>query len=152
MHINSLRSSNPLWSDYPTFTIPQTTVTGTALGSVILTVSIAANPALTSVQWRKRGEFSNVYFAVDTSTGKYDGGTLASPSLRINSLASDDVGNYTVIATNALGSQQSSDIVVIVSCEWLTPDPLPPLPISPGSSFPTVLYSPSRQWGPVCLR
>ena len=81
-----------------------------------MSVSLAANPAVTSLQWRKHVS-SNVYTDLDVTTSKYSGGTVSSPDLQINSLSSSDVGNYVVVATNSLGSSQSVDITVDVSCE-----------------------------------
>ena len=104
------------------FTISQTQVGGTAGQSLTLTVSVAANPALTSLQWRKRSSSSssNVYTDIDVTSSKYGGGTVSSPSLQINSLTSADLGTYVVVAGNSLGERQSSDIVVAVSCEFGT--------------------------------
>ena len=84
--------------------------------TVTLTVSLAANPALSTLQWRKHVS-NNVYSDINVTTSRYSGGTISNPSLQINSLIIEDVGDYVVVATNDLGSRQSVDITVAVSCE-----------------------------------
>ncbi|XP_070202021.1 hemicentin-1-like isoform X2 [Littorina saxatilis] len=106
----------------PKITVPNPQIGGTLGGSATLALTVAANPALTFIQWRKRGNGINVYSDINvTSNGKYSGGTLANPSLQINSLNASDIGNYTLVATNALGEAQSVDFVVAVSYSPTTP-------------------------------
>ncbi|XP_076438261.1 hemicentin-2-like [Babylonia areolata] len=109
---------------FPTFSIPSTDITGTSGSSVTLNLSVAANPAVTFIQWRKLDAAnSNSYevLQVTSSSGRYRGGTVVSPSLQIVSLTPADSGHYTLLATNVLGTRQSADFVLTVSS-------LPPTP------------------------
>ena len=78
-----------------------------------LTCEVTSDPMHSSVQWLKNFQI----IATDNHT--YIGGTLASPSLRINDVRYEDEGNYICTATNSVGTGRSSAIMLQVFCKTL---------------------------------
>ncbi|CAG2221266.1 unnamed protein product [Mytilus edulis] len=68
---------------------------------------ISANPAHTSVYWQKISAGQTVTIDIK-NTSKYDGGTVASPSLYIIRADTSDAANYVCFAVNSAGTGQSS--------------------------------------------
>nr|KAG5686471.1 hypothetical protein BaRGS_030053 [Batillaria attramentaria] len=94
--------------------MPQT-AGGDRGSTVTLSVSITANPPITSVWWRKRGNAPNSFQDIDiTDNTKYAFGVLGNPGLQIKNLARTDEGVYEVEATNELGTS-SANITVVMS-------------------------------------
>ncbi|KAK7459748.1 hypothetical protein BaRGS_00038931 [Batillaria attramentaria] len=98
----------------PVIQMPQT-AGGDRGSTVTLSVSITANPPITSVWWRKRGNAPNSFQDIDiTDNTKYAFGVLGNPGLQIKNLARTDEGVYEVEATNELGTS-SANITVVMS-------------------------------------
>ena len=95
-------------------TVSATSYTRNATQSLTIACSYEAYPAATSVTWTKNSKTIDVF----ESGGKYAGSTLATPSLTINQLTSGDAGIYVCRATNSIGQGHSSDVTVIVNCEY----------------------------------
>ena len=95
-------------------TLSATSYTRNATQSLTIQCSYDAFPAPTIVAWTKNSQTIDVV----NSGGKFSGSTLATPSLTINPLTSGDAGVYVCSATNAIGQGFSSDVTVIVNCEY----------------------------------
>ena len=69
---------------------------------VIIRCSYEANPAsLVTVRWYHNGKM------IDTQSLRYDGGTTRQPSLKIRSVTKEDIGTYSCVLENDLGSGTS---------------------------------------------
>lgn len=64
----------------------------------IVTVS-QGSPAVTAIQWLLNDININV-----SNSNKYSGGSVATPSLTIHNIGSNDAGKYKCMATNPVGS------------------------------------------------
>lgn len=107
-------------TDSPIFTVPLTEVGGVEGQAVTLSVSIKANPEVTTLRWYRFDAASSVWSQIDVvSTSKYSGGTTRSPSLIISTLDSDDWGDYQAEASNVINTRRSLTIRVAVSCTSL---------------------------------
>ncbi|GFR66575.1 hemicentin-1 [Elysia marginata] len=81
---------------------PPTSVTeGTS--QLTLTCTVTSNPAPTSVSWLKGG----VVLETSSQPAKYQGGTVATPSLTIRSIDRSDSGAYTCVVVNSVGTGSS---------------------------------------------
>ena len=72
-------------------------------------------PSATSVLWKKYVAGSPTDIIVANSNGKYDGASISSPSLIINSAYQDDEATYLCTATNAEGTSNSQPVKVEVT-------------------------------------
>ena len=80
---------------------------------VALGCTVTANPAHTSVNWKKikNGVSTDIEMA---NSGKYSGSSVSSPSLVINNANLDDEASYVCYATNSIGTGQSTSTVLDV--------------------------------------
>ncbi|XP_021345496.1 hemicentin-1-like, partial [Mizuhopecten yessoensis] len=91
----------------PVVNIQQATYTVNTGASVTLVCTVTATPQATSVTWRRT--IGGVPTVIGINGGKYNGGSVNTPSLFISSTSSSDIGSYTCQATNAVGTGTSSD-------------------------------------------
>ncbi|XP_061186534.1 hemicentin-1-like [Saccostrea echinata] len=82
---------------------------------VILSVYVYANPDLLSMSWQRSSSYYNFNDVNMTSDGKYDGGSLDSPSLIIRNVSMEDNGYYRLNVSNADGTTISSSIYMNVN-------------------------------------
>lgn len=99
--------------DVPIVTVPTGAYTVDVGDPITLTCQVTSNPAHTVVYWQKvtGGQTTNI----DTNLPKYSGSTPGSPSLVINNSAFTDSGTYYCFATNAVGTGQSTQVVLAVA-------------------------------------
>ena len=83
----------------------------TAGTTATLVCDVRASPSATAVFWNKDGA------PIDRTSGRYSGGTVASPSLVISTVAKGDTGYYTCVGTNGIGSTTGDRIYLLVRCE-----------------------------------
>lgn len=82
--------------------------------TVTVECQVQANPAHTSVQWKR--VINGVTSDLDVSNGnKYIGATVNTPSLTIQATTDSDEGYYICTATNAVGTGSSSQSYVDVT-------------------------------------
>ncbi|XP_033753605.1 hemicentin-1-like isoform X5 [Pecten maximus] len=103
---------------YVTGTLPSVRVTVSAytvdVGSqATLACIVEASPTATSVFWTKIVE--GVTSTISTTSNKYEGSTVGTPSLIINNLAVSDEGSYRCNAINTVGTGQSGLTSLIVA-------------------------------------
>ena len=75
--------------------------------------TVVGSPAATTVQWFKNGA------VLDLSSGGFQSGTVAQPSLTFTSVKVTDKGSYVCSATNSKGQTNSSAIAVTVLREYI---------------------------------
>ena len=97
-----------LFVDIPVVTISQSTYSTNIGNTITIDCVISANPQHSTVYWTKQTPNGNTATLNPSTSTKYDGGTLISPSLTINNVDLADEGNYFCHATNAVGTGQSS--------------------------------------------
>ncbi|XP_060079143.1 hemicentin-1-like [Ylistrum balloti] len=98
----------------PLVTVPQSSYSVSLEDTVTILCTVTATPSATSVTW----EYTNnagMTSVVDLTNSRYSGGTIASPSLRIDSAQLSDQGSYKCKATNTVGEGESSDIYLYVT-------------------------------------
>ena len=83
--------------------------------SIKVICSWSGVPSATSVLWKKYVVGSPTDIIVANSNGKYDGASISSPSLIINSAHLDDEATYLCTATNAEGTSNSQPVKVEVT-------------------------------------
>ena len=96
-----------LFSDNPSVSLIRTTTTANYDETATIECEVVANPAATSVYWQKLTTGNNAVTIDTSTTAKYDGATVASPSLIIRNLDSSDIANYICFAANSVGTGQS---------------------------------------------
>ena len=101
--------------DAPTVTIQQPSYSVTTGGSVTLVCTVTSNLAIINVQWQRNVNGFITTITSNTNTNKYSGSTTTTPSLTIFSASSSDVGTYTCIASNVLGTSQSTSTQLSVT-------------------------------------
>ncbi|XP_060078232.1 hemicentin-1-like, partial [Ylistrum balloti] len=97
----------------PTVTATPTSYTVTNGNNAVLQCSVSASPAVSNVFWQKL--INNVYTTLTTGTGAYSGATTSSPTLTVLNANSDDSGSYICMASNSVGTGQSSVVTLTVS-------------------------------------
>ncbi|XP_025101325.1 hemicentin-1-like isoform X2 [Pomacea canaliculata] len=123
--VGSTESASVLLSVHysPIFTVPLTEVGGVEGQAVTLSVSIKANPEVTTLRWYRFDAASSVWSQIDVvSTSKYSGGTTSRPSLTISTLDSGDWGDYQAEASNVINTRRSLTIRVAVSYKPTSPN------------------------------
>ena len=103
--------------DKPDVTISTTTSSFNGVGgnSVNIPCSYIANPAVTSVTWRKITSTATV--ALTINGNKYAGGGLYQSGLTIYDLEASDVASYQCVATNTVGTGESEVIQLVVDTQ-----------------------------------
>ncbi|XP_065932028.1 platelet binding protein GspB isoform X4 [Magallana gigas] len=94
----------------PNVTIPDTSLSVQKRQNITIACEVTdALPKETSVLWEFRANQgdSGTIISVDGNPTKYQGGTVAVPSLTILSVAASDEGYYTCIASNVFGEGRS---------------------------------------------
>lgn len=94
-------------------TIAQTSysvVTGT---SATLVCTVTANPAATTVMWRRLVGGTSNPITIDNS--KYLGGVIGNPSITITNTQSSDEGFYICQAANVVGTGESATTYLAVT-------------------------------------
>ncbi|XP_060068235.1 hemicentin-1-like [Ylistrum balloti] len=102
----------------PVVNIQQATYTVNTGSSVTLECTVSATPQANSVTWRRN--INGVSSIISINGGKYNGGSVTSPSLVIYTTSSSDIGYYTCEATNAVGTGTSTDTYLDVVGSLLT--------------------------------
>ncbi|OWF56211.1 Titin [Mizuhopecten yessoensis] len=97
----------------PVVTVGQTTYTVTTGGTRVLVCTINANPAATTVAWRRLVGGASTPVVIDNN--KYSGGDIGTPSLTISNAQSSDEGFYKCQATNVVGTGESSNTYLDVT-------------------------------------
>ena len=109
---NGLGVSTPIYlvvnGVVPTVTVHEQYSYVSVSETTTLTCEVTSDPMHSSVQWLKNFQI------IATNNDTYIGGTVASPSLRINYVRYEDEGNYTCTATNSVGTGRSSAIMLSV--------------------------------------
>jgi len=86
----------------PVVMIQPTNITVNASDQVIIRCTYESNPsALLKVKWYHNGKM------IDTLDSRYEGGTLNQPSLKIKSSTKNDIGTYSCVLENEMGSGTS---------------------------------------------
>ena len=98
-------------ADPPEVTGGNVNYTVTAGTTATLVCDVRASPSATAVFWNKDGAL------IDRTSGRYSGGTVASPSLVISAVVKGDTGYYTCGGTNGIGSTTGDKIYLLVRCE-----------------------------------
>ena len=98
-----MRSDTRLEVRYaPVVTIAPVNVTVNETDEVIIRCSYESNPSnLVKVRWYHNGKM------IDTMESRYEGGSLRQPSLKIRSVTKTDIGTYSCVLENDLGSGTS---------------------------------------------
>ncbi|XP_052061392.1 basement membrane-specific heparan sulfate proteoglycan core protein-like [Mytilus californianus] len=91
----------------PSVNLTQNNITVNYGNNVTIGCVVAANPSHTSVYWQKISGGQTVTIDV-TNTSKYEGGTVASPSLYIIRADTSDAAKYVCFATSSVGTGQST--------------------------------------------
>ncbi|XP_063420714.1 hemicentin-1-like [Mytilus trossulus] len=104
----------------PTVSIQQSIYNVNYGSSVVLVCSVTANPAHTTVYWRKIKNGITTDITVANSNNKYSGSSVSSPSLQINNADLTDEGHYACFATNVIGTAQSAQAFLDVTGGLLT--------------------------------
>lgn len=99
-----------LFLDVPVVTASIPTAPTRLGNSVTITCTVSADPGATRIIWQIINPATNQGVNIDTSIGKYSGGTLAIPSLTINPVGESDEGNYQCLAENAIGTTPSNRV------------------------------------------
>lgn len=99
--------------DVPIVTVPTGAYTVNVGESKTLTCEVTSDPVHTNVYWQKVSGGQTI--TIDTNLAKYGGSTISSPSLVINNAAFSDSGTYYCFATNAVGTGQSTQVVLAVA-------------------------------------
>ncbi|XP_062620657.1 usherin-like, partial [Saccostrea cucullata] len=82
-------------------------ITGRYGGSVTITCTVTG-PEVNNIQWKKY-RFNNYLQDINVDSSKYTGGTVSTPSLTINTLTTDDAGQYQCTASNPGGTYPSNN-------------------------------------------
>jgi len=90
--------------------VPQENYTVNYGESITLECTVESNPEHTSVRWYKISDGDIIFRGK-----KYDGSTVAIPSLTINNVEESDAGSYVCTATNAHGLGESTQINLVVN-------------------------------------
>ncbi|XP_052061299.1 hemicentin-1-like isoform X6 [Mytilus californianus] len=81
--------------------------------SQLITCIVSGNPSATSISWRFTPSGSNQQQTLSLgNTAKYSGGNTQNPSLTVLNFQSSDGGTYVCSATNAVGTQSSTNSVL----------------------------------------
>ncbi|KAK3107564.1 hypothetical protein FSP39_017383 [Pinctada imbricata] len=92
----------------PSVTIPQTSYSVNLGVSITIPCSVTSSPAATSIQWQRVSANGNPSNIDILGSAKYAGGEVSSPSLVIFNSQLSDSGNYRCLATNSIGTGQST--------------------------------------------
>ena len=92
-------------ADLPNVVIPLSGYSVNYAGSITIPCTITAQPAVTSVQWKR--VVNGLEQNIDTSLSKYSGGTTSTPALTISSAVQSDETFYICTATNSVGTGRS---------------------------------------------
>jgi hypothetical protein len=95
-------------SDAPQVNILSSTYSVNVGSSVTLQCTISANPVHTTVYWKKIVNGVSTDVDIGSSSNRYGGSTVNSPSLIISNAVTSDEGFYVCYATNSVGTGQSS--------------------------------------------
>lgn len=113
MFVVFLLHVNDCFSDVPAVSIAQATYTVTTGQAVTLSCTVSATPTHTSVVWRRILGGVTTVITIDNS--KYQGGSVANPSLTITNAAASDQASYTCSATNTVGTGNSGQTALTVT-------------------------------------
>ncbi|XP_071159618.1 hemicentin-1-like isoform X13 [Mytilus edulis] len=94
----------------PTVAIQQTSYSVNNGGSITLSCTVSS---ATSVTWQRTVGTSVTTITSTTNTNKYSGSTTSTPSLTIFNADSNDAGTYRCLATNNVGTAQSSSATTL---------------------------------------
>ncbi|XP_021370011.1 hemicentin-1-like [Mizuhopecten yessoensis] len=97
----------------PTVTIAQSSYSVTTGTTATLSCTISGIPASSIVTWQKTRNSATSTVTIDGA--KYNGGSIASPSLIISNTDSNDEGSYVCQATNSVGTGSSSSTTLTVT-------------------------------------
>ncbi|XP_033751405.1 hemicentin-1-like isoform X2 [Pecten maximus] len=98
----------------PSVSIPESSYSVTASGTIQLVCNVNADPIQTSVAWQKL--VNSVFQQVQVNNNnRYTGGTPTTPSFTITNAALSDGGTYRCTATNQVGTGQSGTTQLTVS-------------------------------------
>ncbi|VDI60366.1 Hypothetical predicted protein [Mytilus galloprovincialis] len=101
----------------PTVFVHQLSYDATFGSTVTLecTVTTTTSATITDVYWQKKNECQTKNISSSTTSVKYSGGTVNTPSLTIVNADGLDVSSYTCFASNIAGTGQSSSSFLNVS-------------------------------------
>lgn len=90
----------------PVVDIPETNITTNATSEVIIQCKYESNPTqLTQVRWYRNGDYLDV-----SDKSRFDGATLDQPSLVIKSAGEPDIGSYSCVLENQVGTGEAENI------------------------------------------
>ena len=96
------------FKDLLTVTIPQPSYSALiGSNSVTITCFVSGTPSASSVSWTKTQNGVQTTLDITNSNGKYQGGTVSTPSLTIRNIVQNDEANYVCSATNLVGTASS---------------------------------------------
>ncbi|XP_071159621.1 hemicentin-1-like isoform X14 [Mytilus edulis] len=99
----------------PTVTVLQPSYSITVGNSVTLECTVSSVLPVTSVQWQRNVGGSITTITSTSNPNKYSGNTVTTPSLTISVTALSDTGDYTCLASNSVGTGQSTVTTLTVT-------------------------------------